>query len=143
MTKPKDYDYKVGYKKPPKETQFKSGKSGNPQGRPKKVAPSLADAFLAFSERYISVIENGERKRKTMIEAFVAQLFAAALKGDRQACKLIVSLQLKYGPKASPKPAFAFIQRRYVAPPPFFGFDENGNAIGGPGSGPNKIVGEN
>jgi hypothetical protein len=28
-------DYQVGYGKPPKHTQFKPGKSGNPQGRPK------------------------------------------------------------------------------------------------------------
>jgi len=32
-------DKKVGYKKPPKKTQFKKGKSGNPKGRPKKSNP--------------------------------------------------------------------------------------------------------
>ncbi len=30
-----DDDYEVGYGKPPKNTQFKKGKSGNPKGRPK------------------------------------------------------------------------------------------------------------
>lgn len=30
-----DRDYDVGYGKPPKRTQFKKGKSGNPKGRPK------------------------------------------------------------------------------------------------------------
>ena len=29
-------NYDVGYKKPPKNTQFKPGQSGNPKGRPKK-----------------------------------------------------------------------------------------------------------
>ena len=28
-------DYDVGYKKPPKQGQFKLGQSGNPKGRPK------------------------------------------------------------------------------------------------------------
>lgn len=28
-------DYEVGYGRPPKETQFKKGQSGNPKGRPK------------------------------------------------------------------------------------------------------------
>ena len=27
--------YKVGYSKPPKATQFRKGRSGNPRGRPK------------------------------------------------------------------------------------------------------------
>lgn len=30
-------DYAVGYKKPPKETRFQKGKSGNPHGRPKDL----------------------------------------------------------------------------------------------------------
>ena len=29
-------DYEVGYGKPPKNTQFRKGVSGNPRGRPKK-----------------------------------------------------------------------------------------------------------
>ena len=29
-------DYEVGYGKPPKNTQFQKGVSGNPKGRPKK-----------------------------------------------------------------------------------------------------------
>ena len=31
-----DKDYEVGYKKPPKHTQFQPGQSGNPAGRPPK-----------------------------------------------------------------------------------------------------------
>lgn len=37
MTKSKK-DKGTGYKKPPKETQWKKGQSGNPKGRPKKSA---------------------------------------------------------------------------------------------------------
>ena len=35
LPKEKDADYQVGYGKPPIETRFKSGQSGNPRGRPK------------------------------------------------------------------------------------------------------------
>lgn len=36
---------KIGYKKPPKKSQFKKGKSGNPKGRPKgsKNKPQYMD----------------------------------------------------------------------------------------------------
>jgi hypothetical protein len=40
-------DYEVGYKKPPKATQFKPGQSGNPAGRPKsKPADKRLEALL-------------------------------------------------------------------------------------------------
>ena len=29
-------EYEIGYRKPPKHTQFKKGQSGNPKGRPKR-----------------------------------------------------------------------------------------------------------
>ena len=32
---PAEDDYEVGYKKPPKHSQFQPGESGNPKGRPK------------------------------------------------------------------------------------------------------------
>jgi hypothetical protein len=28
--------YEIGYRKPPKATQFRKGRSGNPRGRPKR-----------------------------------------------------------------------------------------------------------
>ncbi len=34
-----DRDYEIGYKKPPKGSQFKSGQSGNPKGRQKTKPP--------------------------------------------------------------------------------------------------------
>jgi hypothetical protein len=44
----KTVPYEVGYGRPPKDTQFKPGRSGNPLGRPKRAlsfAPEIADAL--------------------------------------------------------------------------------------------------
>lgn len=40
-TQPKPVSYTVGYGRPPKETQFVPGKSGNPKGRPKDHQSAL------------------------------------------------------------------------------------------------------
>ena len=51
-------DYDVGYRKPPKHSQFKKGVSGNPRGRVKRGDPAMRDildsvlnAKIAFRER--------------------------------------------------------------------------------------------
>lgn len=43
-------DYKVGHGRPPKETQFKKGQFGNPNGRPKKAAPTPKSAVQMARE---------------------------------------------------------------------------------------------
>jgi Family of unknown function (DUF5681) len=41
-------DYRVGYGKPPLETRFKQGQSGNPRGRPRgaKTSPPYSTGLL-------------------------------------------------------------------------------------------------
>jgi hypothetical protein len=41
----KEDDYEIGYRRPPRETRFKKGQSGNPKGRRKKKPASFAEAF--------------------------------------------------------------------------------------------------
>lgn len=40
-------DYKVGYRNPPRETQFRPGQSGNPKGRPKGAKEAEMKAAAA------------------------------------------------------------------------------------------------
>lgn len=53
-------DYEVGYKKPPKHSQFKKGQSGNPKGRPPKEPPeTMLNALIEALEKE-HLIQNGD-----------------------------------------------------------------------------------
>ena len=84
-------DYEVGYGKPPKKSQFKPGQSGNPKGRPKKTK-DLQKLFALELDKTVKVTENGELKRLTMLEAFVRSVISGALKGERDARKMLFAV---------------------------------------------------
>ena len=77
-------DHVVGYKKPPREHQFKPGQSGNPHGRPKKTR--RLDATIA------SVLDTPSpfRGRGSRRDAIALRLFHKALKGDPRALDIIL-----------------------------------------------------
>lgn len=87
--------YKVGYKKPPKETQFKKGQSGNSSGRPKGVMSRKERAALAFFYEFdtkVQVIENGKKIFVSKGQVGYKALFVKTSKGDAQAIKLMTHL---------------------------------------------------
>ena len=59
-------NYEVGYGKPPKDTQFQKGVSGNPRGRPKK-SRDFDHELIRESESFMTINENG--RPKTDLEA--------------------------------------------------------------------------
>lgn len=90
-------DYEVGYKKPPKHSQFKKGQSGNKRGRPKKRV-TIADVESAFDNAlmaFITVSENGTVRQIKKLNALATQTVNKALKGNHQATNLVVSLLAK------------------------------------------------
>jgi hypothetical protein len=54
----------VGYKRPPRETQFKKGQSGNPSGR-RKAAPTFATDLAEELRESITLHEKGREKKIT------------------------------------------------------------------------------
>ena len=83
--------YEVGYGKPPRETQFKRGKSGNPKGRP-KGSKNLTSIVLAESRREVQI--NGPRgsRKVTKLEATVMQLGNKSAQGDIRASRDFIAL---------------------------------------------------
>jgi hypothetical protein len=89
MDKKKDSKYPVGYKKPPRHTQFKAGQSGNPQGRPKK-STTFDDDVEAELRSPVIVVEGGKRRRMTKRRAIAKQHVNKALGGDAKSAALLL-----------------------------------------------------
>src|SRR5947209_9969415 len=78
----------IGYKKPPLHTQFKPGQSGNPKGRPKKVA-TLPEVVSKELRARVPIVSNGKRKKISLLEAIVKQHLNKAAGGDSKAAALV------------------------------------------------------
>lgn len=82
-------DYPVGYGKPPKETQFKKGQSGNPQGRPKGT-PNVATILTKALSQRVAITENGVRRSVSKLEVVLLQQVNKAAAGDLRSTQLIL-----------------------------------------------------
>lgn len=95
-------DYEVGYAKPPLETRFSPGKSGNPRGRPKGSKnytnlPALNEERLKtiiMAEAYRTITVNDVKGPVTipMAQAVIRSLAVNAAKGNQRAQRLFAEL---------------------------------------------------
>ena len=87
-------DYAIGFKKPPKKTQFKKGSSGNPKGRPKGTKNLKTDLEEELQE-LINLKEGGKGKHVSKQRALIKALMAKAVKGDSRSANLLLNMILK------------------------------------------------
>ena len=83
-------DYEVGYGKPPKDTRFQKGISGNPKGRPKKSL-DFYDELITESKSLMTINENGQRKRISKHKVAIKQLIKLAMTGNTQALRMYLA----------------------------------------------------
>lgn len=91
----KTADYEIGYKKPPKDTQFRKGQSGNLAGRPRKSKNANKLAYDILNEE-MAFTENGVSKTASKREIAMRTLAAKALKGDQRAANLLIAMDDAY-----------------------------------------------
>jgi len=89
----------VGYRQPPRQTQFKKGQSGNPKGRPRGTPQDLSlsdqptlQAVLRASKRSVRMREGDKVTEVTAMDAVIQAIVAAALKGNARSQGLAVDL---------------------------------------------------
>lgn len=95
-----DARYEVGYGKPPVETRFAPGRSGNPKGRPrgaKNKRPALNEERLKgiiLDEAYREItVRDGDRNVTVpMAQAIVRALAVNAAKGQHRAQRLFAEM---------------------------------------------------
>ena len=90
-------EYKTGYGKPPKHTQFPYG-NGPGKGKPKGAKNMKTIVNLATAAK-VSTKINGKVKKISKLEAAVLQLVNKAAGGDLKAIEKLIALQERYGPE--------------------------------------------
>lgn len=88
MTASKEYE--IGFGKPPKAHQFKSGQSGNPNGRP-KGAKNLSTLLATELASEVLITEHGKTRKVSKLHVLVKRLVHDAINGNHKAQTTIVA----------------------------------------------------
>lgn len=89
-------DYEIGYKKPPRHSQFKKGTCPNREGRRKRNIQNEGEVMkgvLNFPTKYR---DRGKSKRAPRIELIIKSFGALALKGDVGAAVMLLEIRAHF-----------------------------------------------
>jgi hypothetical protein len=88
--------YEVGYKKPPRASQFKPGNRANHHGRGKRKLVAEAEILKRVLNCQVEFRHRGKSKRAPRIELMVKRFGALALKGDVGAAALLLKMRTHF-----------------------------------------------
>jgi hypothetical protein len=91
--------YKVGFKKPPKNAQFKKGESGNPRGR-RKGAKNLKTELAGLMEEKTPLMIEGKKRMVSRRLALLLRLMSDAFRGNVKAASKLLDLDFRYSADA-------------------------------------------
>ena len=84
----------VGYKRPPREHQFRPGQSGNPSGRPKGTRNFRSELREELSE--VVTVRDGDREIEVSKQrALIKSLVAAAIDGNQRAAASVLAMCMR------------------------------------------------
>lgn len=91
---------KIGYKNPPKHSQWQKGQSGNPNGRPKKSntiagLDDFYDLLINIMGEEAVVNMNGEVVSLSHAQLVIKKLLAKAAQGDTKSIKMLTDMYQK------------------------------------------------
>ena len=89
MDKKNQSDYTVGYKKPPRHTQFKPGESGNRKGRPKQ-GETFADVITKQVRKKVTVSTGNIVRKVPMLVAIAMKHISKAAGGDPKSTAIVL-----------------------------------------------------
>ena len=87
-------NYEVGYAKPPKQTRFQPGQSGNPRGRPKGTKNLKTDLMEELGEKIV-VREGGRPQKVSKQRALLKSVVNRAIQGDARATAIALSTMMR------------------------------------------------
>jgi Family of unknown function (DUF5681) len=89
-----DDAYEVGYGRPPKETQWKKGQSGNAGAKKRRpAAVATVEIIDRLFVKPVEIVENGVARKVSTLEAILMRLWAAELSGSKRAGKVRLQFQ--------------------------------------------------
>jgi hypothetical protein len=99
------------YRIPPKNTQFKKGRSGHPRGRPTqtKLHVSAGSLFRKVAKEHVRLEIDGTVVAMSRWDAYVRQIYTMALNKDNSAARLLDQLRRQFPGDLLPGDKITFV----------------------------------